>query len=70
MYQIPTGTELIGVGDRFIARDGVRWFIMQNYDYEDRDGNMGCSTEILGDQNGYNTEEDAEAALDGQELAG
>ena len=66
MYQVPSGTELVGVGERFIAKDGDRWFIMQNYDYEDREGFMGCSTETLGDPHGYETKEAAECALDGK----
>ncbi|HSV24344.1 MAG TPA: hypothetical protein VLJ17_15115 [Xanthobacteraceae bacterium] len=66
LYQAPTGCILVGVGERFIAKDGDRWFIMQNYDYEDREGYMGCSTEILGDPHGYETEEAAEAALAGK----
>lgn len=62
LYQAPS-TELVGAGDRFIAKDGDRWFIMQNFDHEDREGNLGCSTEILGNPWGYDTEADAETAL-------
>jgi hypothetical protein len=66
LYHCPTGTELTGVGERFIAKDGDRWFIMQNFDYEDRDGYAGMSTEYLGNPHGYETEEAAEKALAGK----
>ncbi len=69
MYQVPSGTELVSVGDRFVARDGDRWYIMQNYDYQDRLGNLGCSTAILGNQHGYDTEDDAEIDLFTPEVA-
>lgn len=65
MYQVPKGCRLVNVGERFIAEDSGRWFIMQNYDYEDREGYMGMSTKYLGNTNGYETEEDAEKALAG-----
>lgn len=49
--------------EMFIANDGGRWFIFQNHDHEDAEGNWGCSTEIKGNQWGYDTEEQAEGAL-------
>lgn len=62
-FVAPSGTEHVGSGDAFVANDGGRWFVMQNHDYQDRDGNMGMSTEYLSDPNGYDTEEAALAAL-------
>ena len=48
-YRPPTGTQLVGSSDPFVMNDGGRWFVAQNHDYEDRDGNMGMSTEYVGD---------------------
>jgi hypothetical protein len=62
-HQIPSGTEFVGESDPFVARDGDRWFVMQNIDYEDAAGNMGCTTAILCDPHGYATEAAAEDAL-------
>lgn len=61
--QIPTGTEFVGESDPFVANDGGRWFVMQNVDYKDGDGNMGATTTYLCDPHGYDTQEAAEAAM-------
>jgi hypothetical protein len=63
-YKPPTGTQLVGSSDPFVFNDGGRWFVGQNYDYEDRDGNMGMSTEYLADADGYASATDAYAAMD------
>jgi hypothetical protein len=63
-YRPPTGTQLVGSSDPFVFNDGGRWFVGQNHDYEDRDGNMGMSTEYVADPNGYARASDAYDALD------
>jgi hypothetical protein len=62
-YKPPTGTELIGSSNPFVVNDGGRWFVIQNHDYEDRQGCMGMSTEYLADPNGYASATEAYAAL-------
>lgn len=49
--------------EMFVANDGGKWFVMQNIDHEDAEGNWGCSTEYKGNPWGYDTQEAAEAAL-------
>jgi hypothetical protein len=44
--------------------DGGRWFVAQNHDYEDRDGNPLMSTEYVGDPQGYASASDAYDVLD------
>lgn len=61
-HSIPTGTELVGESDAFVANDGGRWFIFRNIDYTDGE-HYGMSTETLGNQWGYDTEQQAEAAM-------
>lgn len=63
MYQPPRGCQEVGENDPFVAKDGNRWFVMLNHDYEDTQGNMGMSTEYLADKLGYDTEDAAEQAL-------
>ena len=63
-YRPPTGTQLVGSSDPFVMNDGGRWFVIQNHDYEDRDGNMGMSTEYVGDPCGYARAVEAYDALD------
>lgn len=63
-YQPPTGTQLVGSSDPFVFNDGGRWFVGQNHDYEDAEGNPGMSTEYVGDPQGYAFAEQAYDALD------
>lgn len=63
-YRTPTGTAFVGASDPFVFNDGGRWFVGQNVDYEDRDGNPGMTTEYLADPHGYKTATEAYAALD------
>ena len=63
-YKPPTGTQLVGSSDPFVMNDGGRWFVAQNHDYEDRDGNPGMSTEYVGDPHGYARASEAYDALD------
>ena len=51
----------------FVANDGGRWFVMQNIDHEDAEGNWGMSTEYKGNPWGYDTKDEAERALAGLE---
>lgn len=63
-YQPPRGTELIGSSDPFVIDDGGRWFVVQNHDYEDAEGNCGMCTEYLADPVGYSSATEAYAAMD------
>jgi hypothetical protein len=62
-FKAPTGTEHVGSGDEFVANDGGRWFVMQNHDYVDGDGNYGMTTEYVANADGYDTEAAALEAL-------
>lgn len=48
----------------FVANDGGRWFIMLNVDHQDAEGYWGMSTEYLMNPNGYDSEDEANDALD------
>lgn len=61
----PKGTTLCGSSDPFVFNDGGRWFVGQNHDYEDCEGNPGMTTEYLADPHGYATATEAYAAMDG-----
>ena len=48
----------------FVALDGGRWFVMQNIDYCDAEGNWGMTTAYLGNPWGYEYQDHAFKALD------
>lgn len=50
--------------EMFVANDGGRWFVMQNVDHQDAEGYWGMSTEYKCDANGYDTQAQAETALE------
>ena len=47
----------------FIGLDGGRWFVMQNVDYCDAEGNWGMTTTYLASPWGYEYKDQAEKAL-------
>lgn len=57
------GTEIIE-NEPFVGLDGGRWFVMQNIDYCDRDGNWGMTTAYLASPWGYEHKDQAFKALD------